>query len=114
MESEHWEVSSGNWASGSGEGEGRGSGRWAANASFYPSPIEEERFSRDGLIDSSLGYYRRTDYRCIKKVDQEQIEQVRTNNDAAFQCNFLFNMFFIQWMLSVLIELYHQIPIDFT
>ena len=42
------------------------------------------------------------------------LEQVRTNNDAAFKCNFLFNIFFILWMLSVLIELYHRIPIDFT
>ena len=42
------------------------------------------------------------------------IKQVRTNNDTAFQCNFLFNIFFILWMLSVLVESYYQIPIYFT
>ena len=41
-------------------------------------------------------------------------KQVRANNDAAFQCKFLFNIFFILWMLSVFIELYYLIPIDFT
>ena len=45
---------------------------------------------------------------------EENIKQVRTNNDAAFQCNFFFNIFFILWMLCVSIELYHRIPIDFT
>ena len=40
-------------------------------------------------------------------------KQGRTNNDAAFRCNFLFNVFFILWMLSVMIKFYHQIPIDF-
>ena len=44
----------------------------------------------------------------------EEAKQVLTNNDAAFQCNFLFNIFFILWMLYVSIELFHQIPIDFT
>ena len=47
-------------------------------------------------------------------IDPVTFEQVLANNDAAFQCNFLFNIFFILWMLSVLIELYERIPIDFT
>ena len=43
------------------------------------------------------------------------MKQVCTNNNAAFQCNFLFNIFFfILWMFSVSIELFHQIAIDFT
>ena len=45
---------------------------------------------------------------------QKTQKQVCKNNDAAFQCNFLFNIFFILWVLSVLIELYHRILIDFT
>ena len=41
-------------------------------------------------------------------------KQVRTNNDAAFQCNILFNIFFILLMLSFSIELYYWFSIDFT
>ena len=41
-------------------------------------------------------------------------KQGRTNNDAAFQCNFPFNIFNILWMISVSIELYNWLPIDFT
>ena len=29
-------------------------------------------------------------------------KQVCTNNDAAFQCNFLFNIFFISWMIRTI------------
>ena len=36
-------------------------------------------------------------------------KQVCTNNDAAFPCNFLFNIFFILWMSSVSI-----VQIDFA
>ena len=39
----------------------------------------------------------------------EMKKQVRTNNNAAFQCNFLFNILFILRMLSVSIGLFLQL-----
>ena len=36
------------------------------------------------------------------------------NNDAAFQCNFLLNILFILWILSVSIKLFQLISLDFA
>ena len=44
-------------------------------------------------------------------------KQVRTNNDAAFQCNILFNMFFILLMISFLLNCtidFQLISLDFA
>ena len=49
-------------------------------------------------------------------VDLDRISKrkVCMNNDEAFQCNFLFSVFFILWMLSVFNVLYHCLQIDFA
>ena len=41
-------------------------------------------------------------------------EQVRTNNDAAFQCNFLFKILLILWILFVSIDFHYLLAIDFA
>ena len=50
----------------------------------------------------------------MERITSLKRELVRTNNDAAFQCNFLFNIFFVLWMLSVFIELFHWLSNDFS